>query len=197
MSAEGTVEALQRAALEVFASRGLDATVRQVSAHAGVSHGLVRHHFGSRDGLRKAVDDYVVARVISVFALSEDAFDEPASLARRERVARFSSDEPEIAAYMGRLMAADPEVGQPLFDALVHGVREELERLQAIGQAKAHADLAVVAVQIVLLELGALALRPLVERHLGLSLTSPDGARRWSESALDLLTNGIYGPPES
>lgn len=192
----GTVEALQRAALEVFASVGLDATVRQVAARAGVSHGLVRHHFGSRDGLRKAVDDYVVDRVVSVFALSEDAFDEPASLARRERVARFSSEEPEIAAYMGRLMVADPEVGQPLFDSLASGVHQELLRLREAGQAKAHGDLAVVAVQIVLLELGALALRPLVERHLGMSLTSPEGARRWSESAFDLLTNGIYGPPE-
>jgi AcrR family transcriptional regulator len=49
-------------ALRLFAERGPDAvTVRQIAAAAGVSPGLVIHHFGSKDGLRKAVDEHVLA----------------------------------------------------------------------------------------------------------------------------------------
>ena len=49
-------------ALRLFAERGPDAaSVRQIAAAAGVSPGLVSHHFGSKDGLRDAVDAHVLA----------------------------------------------------------------------------------------------------------------------------------------
>lgn len=45
-------EALLRATVTVVADGGLRAlTYRAVAAQAGVSHGLVRHHFGTRDQL--------------------------------------------------------------------------------------------------------------------------------------------------
>ena len=48
-------------ALRLFAARGPDAvTVRQIAAAAGVSPGLVLHHFGSKAGLREAVDQHVL-----------------------------------------------------------------------------------------------------------------------------------------
>src|ERR1700758_3794856 len=48
-------------ALRLFAVRGPDGvTVRQIAAAARVSPGLVLHHFGSKDGLRQAVDDHVL-----------------------------------------------------------------------------------------------------------------------------------------
>src|SRR3954462_2722028 len=44
--------ALLKAAIRVGAHRGLRGlTLRSVAAEAGVSHGLVRHHFGSRQQL--------------------------------------------------------------------------------------------------------------------------------------------------
>lgn len=51
------------AAYESLTSRGASgATVRAVEERAGVPHGSVRHHFGSRDGLVAAlVDDLVAA----------------------------------------------------------------------------------------------------------------------------------------
>jgi TetR/AcrR family transcriptional regulator, regulator of biofilm formation and stress response len=47
--------ALLMAAIEVVAARGLRGlTIRSVAEQAGVSHGLVRFHFGSREGLVEA-----------------------------------------------------------------------------------------------------------------------------------------------
>src|ERR1700752_1197302 len=48
-------------ALRLFAARGPDGvTVRQIAAAAGVSPGLVLHHFGSKEGLRQAADEHVL-----------------------------------------------------------------------------------------------------------------------------------------
>ena len=48
-------DALLLAAIEVVAARGLRGlTIRSVAEQAGVSHGLIRFHFGSRDGLVEA-----------------------------------------------------------------------------------------------------------------------------------------------
>lgn len=51
----GGRDALLIAAIEVVAARGLRGlTIRSVAEQAGVSHGLVRFHFGSRNGLVEA-----------------------------------------------------------------------------------------------------------------------------------------------
>ncbi|MEV4996959.1 TetR/AcrR family transcriptional regulator [Streptomyces niveus] len=55
---------LRDAALELFAERGFEATsTRAVAAAAGLSPALVTRHFGSKEGLRAAVDDYVMDRI--------------------------------------------------------------------------------------------------------------------------------------
>lgn len=56
---EKTKETVLKAALEIFAREGFnDAKLRDISALAGISHSLIRHHFGTKDDLWKAVVDY-------------------------------------------------------------------------------------------------------------------------------------------
>ena len=51
-------------AIRVFSEHGFEATtVRRVADAAGVSPGLVIHHFGSMAGLRAACDAHVVATI--------------------------------------------------------------------------------------------------------------------------------------
>ena len=54
---------IRDAAIECFASRGFDATVREIAKRAGVSPGLITHHFGSKDELRVVCDVEVIRRV--------------------------------------------------------------------------------------------------------------------------------------
>jgi AcrR family transcriptional regulator len=63
-------EALLDAAITVVARRGLRyLTYRSVASEAGVTHGLVAHHFGSRDALLLAALQHSVERSIEVTAL--------------------------------------------------------------------------------------------------------------------------------
>ena len=51
---------LRNSAIEVFALRGFTASVRDIAAHAGVSAGLITHHFGSKQKLREECDTEVL-----------------------------------------------------------------------------------------------------------------------------------------
>ncbi|MFO0447973.1 MAG: TetR/AcrR family transcriptional regulator, partial [Pseudomonadota bacterium] len=61
-------QALVQAALKLFAERGFaGASIRDLAAEAGVSIGLVRTHFGSKDGLLEAVDAHALAAVEELY----------------------------------------------------------------------------------------------------------------------------------
>ncbi|MHA7268959.1 TetR family transcriptional regulator [Arthrobacter sp. HLT1-20] len=53
---------LRDAAIECFAAQGFDESLRAIAARAGVSAGLVRHHFGSKKRLRAECDATVLKR---------------------------------------------------------------------------------------------------------------------------------------
>lgn len=53
---------LRDAAIECFAAHGFDESLRAIAARAGVSAGLVRHHFGAKEALRAECDATVLAR---------------------------------------------------------------------------------------------------------------------------------------
>ena len=58
---------IRDAALRLFAERGLDGTtIRDIAKEAGVSGGLIRHHFGSKDDLRAACDSYALDQLMRI-----------------------------------------------------------------------------------------------------------------------------------
>ncbi len=54
---------IRDAAVRRFAADGFGAPVRAIAADAGVSPGLVIHHFGSKEALRAACDEHVLREV--------------------------------------------------------------------------------------------------------------------------------------
>ncbi len=56
---EKTKQTVLKAALKIFAQKGFaNAKLRDIASLAGTTHSLIRHHFGSKDDLWKAVVDY-------------------------------------------------------------------------------------------------------------------------------------------
>jgi AcrR family transcriptional regulator len=55
---------IRNAALRLFAENGVDGTsIRDIAGAAGVSPGLVQHHFKTKDAVRDAVNGYVLLPV--------------------------------------------------------------------------------------------------------------------------------------
>ena len=74
---------IRDAALAQFAEHGIrGASMRWIAEAAGVSLGLVQHHFGTKEALREAFDEAVVGafRRRLTGAATEDALGEPAFL---------------------------------------------------------------------------------------------------------------------
>lgn len=54
---------IRLAAIDQFGRHGFDIGVRAIAEAAGVSLGLIRHHFGSKDGLRAACDEQILHEI--------------------------------------------------------------------------------------------------------------------------------------
>src|SRR5438874_13631853 len=95
---------IREAAMKLFGADGVAASsLRAVARAAGVSPGLIVHHFGSKEGLIRAVDEAVVARIN--LALSEVPLDGSAAeliAQRTEIVAALLRSQPALWAYPGR-----------------------------------------------------------------------------------------------
>lgn len=90
-------ESLLRAAVAVVARGGLRAlTWRAVSEEAGVSHGLIRHHFGSRDALIVAATAYSMEPTLRASAITPD---EGTVSDFAHGVPRFLQDEADLIAF--------------------------------------------------------------------------------------------------
>ena len=115
---------IRDAAIERFAADGFRAGLRTIAADAGVSPGLVIHHFGSKDALRRACDDQVLRRIREIRA---DALSRPDALTS---VASLASD-PQyafLATYLLRSLQAGGDVARQIVADLVAETRDNLER---------------------------------------------------------------------
>ncbi|WP_153504365.1 TetR/AcrR family transcriptional regulator [Cumulibacter manganitolerans] len=153
---------IRNVALELFATSGLaGAPLRAIADRAGVTVGLITHHFGSKDGLRVAVDQYVVDTYRH--ALEAIPLDTPGLAAERDRsVAQMLRAEPAIAAYLRRAYL-DPIDGGVL-DRLTDLTLEEVRRLRARKLASVARTEQVQATHVIVRQLGDLLLQPLADR---------------------------------
>jgi AcrR family transcriptional regulator len=95
-------EALLRAAIRVVARGGLrQLTYRAVAAEAGVTHGLVAHHFGSREALLEEALRFSIDRSVAISRLEPGTgnVDEFAST-----LARIVTDDPDLQAFQYELL---------------------------------------------------------------------------------------------
>lgn len=99
-------------AIDVFGAQGFTAGVRSIATAAGVSPGLVNHHFGSKEGLRTACDEHV----LRVIRESKTASAGPAGM--MEQLARIDEYAP-LAAYIVRSFAAGGVLARELFEHMV------------------------------------------------------------------------------
>lgn len=185
-------------ALRLFAERGPDAvTVRQIAVAAGVSPGLVIHHFGSKDGLREAVDAHVLALFGAMLGeLTTGELWEPgAAGSLAEAVVQYLPPGSPIPGYLRRLLLAGGDPGRELFGRLYEGSRAALDAMAAAGLAARGADPAVRAAILMSNDLAVLLLREQLAGVLGADPLSAEGMARWGREMLAIYAAGLLAPP--
>lgn len=69
-------EAILKTAAELFSKKGVAAvTLREIAAKAKVNLGLIHRHFGSKDNLRRKVQDYLSEKALAEIDLPQTAAD--------------------------------------------------------------------------------------------------------------------------
>jgi AcrR family transcriptional regulator len=105
---------IRDAALEQFAEHGFDgATIRGIAEAAGVSPGLVQHHFGSKEALRQACDDAVMELIQRKVAATRDG-----TITDPSFIAALYAEAPPLVRYLARAVVEGSPAAAVLVDEM-------------------------------------------------------------------------------
>lgn len=184
-----TTARIRTAAFALFAEHGIrTTTVRRVAEAAGVSAGLVIHHFGSKDGLRAACDEWLLERLGRDKTATIQG--DPAALGQ------MTSQLAELSPFMDYIVASLSE-GGPGADRLFDRVCDMTDALITdgvrAGTIRDPQDRMAWVTTITALSCGASMLGMQIARRLGgESLMDPAVYARYSLTTMDLYTHGMF-----
>lgn len=176
-------------AMGMFADVGFEgASIRRIATAAGVSPALVMHHYGSKETLRAACDEYArsatresLGRIVSLMSGGQPApaavFDEPA---------------PTLLAYVARAVVDGTPAGDRLMDDVVSAVLAVQDQSVADGVLADTDDRVMRAVLLTLYDLAPVILARHVERLTGSDPHSPDGVARITRAAMSLYAAPLF-----
>ncbi len=183
-----TVARIRDAAIELFGERGFDVGVRAIAETAGVSPGLVIHHFGSKDGLRKACDDYIAEEIRSEKTETIRSTDPATWLAAAAEIESYAP----MMAYLVRSMQTGGELSRQLWQTMFAGVESYLDEGVRAGTIKPSRDPAARARYLGMAGGGAFLLYlQLHENPTDLRAVLHDYANEMMLPALELYTEGL------
>jgi AcrR family transcriptional regulator len=183
---------IRDAAIARFARDGVAGTsVRAVAEDAGVSAGLVIHHFGSKDALRVACDEHVAARIRDqkqTAMATGPGLDPLAAL-------RTVGEGPPLLRYLARtLVDGSPHVAA-LVDEMVTDAVGYMAEGERTGILQPTDDPEGRATVLTMWSLGALVLHEHIERLLGVDLTGdPATLLPYFLPGLEIMGRGIITP---
>jgi len=157
---------IRNAALELYATKGEpNTTVREVAQAAGVTHGLVVHHFVNKEGLHKAVQQHVVDLLRQALsAVPIDGTPREIGKARDASVARMYSEHPVYLRYIRRQLLDPEDIDRELLDVLAEFTRAQVRDLRAAGIAPLKTPEPIQVFAVLMRELAPRLLEPMVQR---------------------------------
>ena len=174
---------IRDAAIELFADRGIEgATIRDIAQKAGVSSGLLRHHFGSKEGLRDACDEYVLSELIGIGTRFTEF----------QTVDAITPGILRMQRYITRSVLDGSPAGSALFDRLI----EYGERWFTTADVKTEDPKAFIAVLSVM-KMSMLTSRGLLTRVLGADTGEPEGWARVLRASIEIFSSARCSLAES
>ena len=181
---------IRDAALRLFAERGIDgATIRDIAGAAGVSGGLVRHHFGSKEALRDACDAHALDRLMRIKeqAVLEGRIADPGFLPAAHPTILL------LYRYLARAMVDGSKAAAAMFDDMVE-LAEQWLAAHNPGQSD---DLRAYAAVLVAMQTGLLVLHEPLSRALGADIFGPEGHLRMIRAAVDVYSTPLLSQEQA
>ncbi|MEV0391285.1 TetR/AcrR family transcriptional regulator [Nonomuraea sp. NPDC050643] len=183
---------IRDAALRHFGEHGFEgATTRAIAETAGVSPGLLRHHFGTKQELREACDAYLV-KLIS--GINEEA----GAATPADGVNHVAAAMAALGPYQRYLARALTEGrAEPVFDAMVRMSEHWLARLDERRDDPPFTGRKARATVGTAMALAVGILHQHVSRGLGADIAGEEGAHLLALTVLDLYSHPWLSPDEA
>jgi AcrR family transcriptional regulator len=171
---------IREAAIALFAEKGMAATtIRDIAQAAGVSSGLLRHHFGSKEGLRDACDEYALNQITALGI----------QFTETNLLGRITPEIMRLQQYAIRsVMDGSPSALATFDKALAYG-EHWLERSD-LEVADPQAYLAVISV----MKMSMFVMRDLLSHALGESVDEPAGWARVISASIEIFSQPLVPP---
>jgi TetR/AcrR family transcriptional regulator, regulator of cefoperazone and chloramphenicol sensitivity len=168
---------IRNAALDLYASQGEDRTsMRAIAAAAGVTVGLLVHHYGTKDNIRDAVEELIVDYFRQAIAQAPaDGRPGGVAAARNAAVTEMLAANPEVVNYMRRTLLDPAGPRGHLLERLTELARSAVSELRRTGQASVNRAEATQVTEVVIRQLGHLFLQPMLDA-MWRQLSSPDAS---------------------
>jgi AcrR family transcriptional regulator len=179
---------IRDAAIEQFGEHGFGVGLRLIAEAAGVSASLVIHHFGSKDGLRKACDDYVAEEIRSSKSEALRSNDPATWFAAMAEIESYAG----MMAYLVRSMQSGGELAKMLWRRMIDNAEEYMDEGVRAGTIKPSRDPHARALYLALAGGGAFLLYlQMHETPTDLRAVLRDYSRDMVLPALELYTEGL------
>ena len=190
MSSDLTARArIRDAAITLFAERGIGpATVRDIAQAAGVSSGLLRHHFGSKEGLRDACDEYALA---CLGALREQML-RGGGLVDQAVLGTVHPEAMRLKAYLVRSTMDGSPSAAAMFDRMV-AAGEDWLKTTDIATADPRAYSAV----LVALQMGMFLLGDQISRVIDADVNRTAGHSRMLRATVEIFSQPLLTPEQA
>jgi AcrR family transcriptional regulator len=181
---------IRDAALALFAERGVErTTVRDIARSAGLSAGLVRHHFGSKDGLRASCDAYALERLMAVkeAGVAGGRLADPGFLLDRQ---------PELLV-LHRYLARSVVDGSAAAQSVLERMIVLAEQWMAEHHAGEIRDPRAVGCVLAAAQIGLLMVREQISHALGADVFSPGGNLRLAHALIDFYSTPLLSSEQA
>jgi AcrR family transcriptional regulator len=179
---------IRDAAIEQFGQQGFDVGLRAIAEAAGVSAALVIHHFGSKDGLRKACDDYIADEIRSGKSEAMRSTDPATWFAQMAEIESYAP----LMAYLMRSMQTGGDLAKTLWQKMIDDAEAYLDDGVRTGLLKPSRDPAARAKYLSITGGGGFLLYvQMHENPTDLRAVLRDYAREMVLPALEIYTEGL------
>jgi TetR/AcrR family transcriptional regulator, regulator of cefoperazone and chloramphenicol sensitivity len=127
---------IRDAAIEQFGQHGFGTGLRAVAESAGVSAALVIHHFGSKEGLRKACDAYIAEEIRDAKSQAMRSTEPTTWFAQLAAIESYAP----MMAYLVRSMQEGGELAKTLWRRMIEDAEEYLDEGVRAGTLKPSRD---------------------------------------------------------
>jgi AcrR family transcriptional regulator len=188
---------IRDAALEGFARDGVaNTSLRDVAKAAGVSLGLVQHHFVTKAALVEAVGAHVVGLATEAFGdLPAAATPVESQAELGNLVTAFVAEQPVALLYVARAVAEGDKTAAAVFDAFVEIAKGLWQTLADHELLRNDADITWAALHGVTLILGTVLYQAEIDRRLPVPFMTADQLERWNVAGNALFSEGLYRHP--